>query len=72
MSKSASEEATVIATHGLHPSAMKVRLWSGEELWVNRHVVDYERPLQIGDVIEVHIEYQPVVRRGRRIRKAAS
>lgn len=52
-------EALVIDRHRSHP-VVKVRLLTGEEIWVHENDVGHKRPLQVGDVLEeVSIELEP-------------
>lgn len=52
-------EALVIDRHVSHP-VVKVRLPTGEEIWVHERDVGHKRPLRIGDVLEeVLIELKP-------------
>jgi hypothetical protein len=63
--------AVVIEKHRHYPYAIKVRLWTGEELWMNEYLVG--KKVQIGEVIEdVRVEYVPRVLSGRVKEKAAS
>ncbi len=52
-------EALVIDRHVSHP-VVKVRLLTGEEIWVHERDVGHKRPLQVGDVLEeVTIDFEP-------------
>jgi hypothetical protein len=56
-------EAVVIGYHPIErepfTDAVLVRLWTGEELYCHKHLVDGRVPLQVGDVIEdLKMEYE--------------
>ena len=64
-------EAVVIDRHVSHP-VVKVRLLTGEEIWVHERDVGHKWPLQVGDVLEeVTIEFEPRIS-GAKLKKSSA
>lgn len=64
-------EAVVIDRHISHP-VVKVRLLTGDEIWVHERDVGHIRPLRVGHVLEeVTIELEPRIS-GAKLKKSST